>query len=297
MWCATRRAKATRCCPSKPTRASSFSTTRTRTSWPGPRPDTASSSVSRRAIRMFGSRSATADPRSPPPAPATANNVTRRHATRSHPHPSPSQTGSRAASSPPRAGRNFFWRQEALADHHAALPHSGGDPFAIRGAKKQRDQSEHRRHREAPNADARVEKRGACAADGKNGNVAGHPQQERSRVSRLYSPGPPHHVGKIDHDLCRGSGHQRRRRRASEVNAMDRILNRHRRHEHHPGDYRLPRIAIAERAKIERQGRTQYEENYLHPEQDLQRGELSPRQRRTQEPHGHHDHAENRKRK
>ena len=29
-------------------------------------------------------------------------------ATRSHPHPSPSQTGSRAASSPPRAGRNLF---------------------------------------------------------------------------------------------------------------------------------------------------------------------------------------------
>ena len=29
-------------------------------------------------------------------------------ATRSHPHPSPSQTGSRAASLPPKAGRNFF---------------------------------------------------------------------------------------------------------------------------------------------------------------------------------------------
>jgi hypothetical protein len=34
--------------------------------------------------------------------------TTKGHATRSHPHPSPSQTGSRAASSPPRAGRNFF---------------------------------------------------------------------------------------------------------------------------------------------------------------------------------------------
>src|SRR5712692_4258173 len=60
---------------------------------------------------MYGSHLATAAPQSPPPAPAiTDNQRQRRHASRSHPHPSPSQTGSRAASSPPRAGRNFFGR-------------------------------------------------------------------------------------------------------------------------------------------------------------------------------------------
>jgi hypothetical protein len=32
----------------------------------------------------------------------------RSYATRSHPHPSPSQTGSRAARLPPKPGRNFF---------------------------------------------------------------------------------------------------------------------------------------------------------------------------------------------
>jgi len=58
---------------------------------------------------MYGSRLATAASRSPPPAPTDETTKRyRRHATRSHPHPSPSQTGSRAASSPPRAGRNFF---------------------------------------------------------------------------------------------------------------------------------------------------------------------------------------------
>src|SRR5882757_7072555 len=53
------------------------STTRTKTSWPGPRLDTASSSVSRRAIRMYGSRLATAARRSPPPAPANTSQITR----------------------------------------------------------------------------------------------------------------------------------------------------------------------------------------------------------------------------
>jgi hypothetical protein len=57
---------------------------------------------------MYGSRLATTVPRSLPPAPTDNTTGTTRHATRSHPHPSPSQTGSRAASSPPRAGRNFF---------------------------------------------------------------------------------------------------------------------------------------------------------------------------------------------
>src|SRR6202163_5072824 len=79
-----------------------------KTSWPGPSPATASSSVSRRAIPTSGSRLATAAPRSPPPAPTIDNKEITGHAIRSHPHPSPSQTGSRAASSPPRAGRNFL---------------------------------------------------------------------------------------------------------------------------------------------------------------------------------------------
>src|SRR5450631_4265330 len=57
---------------------------------------------------MCGSHSATTVPRSLPPAPTNETTGTTRHAIRSHPHPSPSQTGSRAASSPPRAGRNFF---------------------------------------------------------------------------------------------------------------------------------------------------------------------------------------------
>jgi hypothetical protein len=39
----------------------------------------------------------------------------RSYATRSNPHPSPSQTGSRAASSPPRAGRNFL--RDCEVDH------------------------------------------------------------------------------------------------------------------------------------------------------------------------------------
>src|SRR3984885_8883793 len=78
-----------------------------RASWPGPRPAIASSSVSRRAIRMYGYRLATIARPPPPPAPADHKEKTG-PATRSHPHPSPSQTGSRAASSPPRAGRNFL---------------------------------------------------------------------------------------------------------------------------------------------------------------------------------------------
>src|SRR5262249_52827374 len=36
--------------------------------------------------------------------------------TRSHPHPSPSQTGSRAARLPPKPGRNFFWDIHRMAD-------------------------------------------------------------------------------------------------------------------------------------------------------------------------------------
>src|SRR5450432_3296497 len=46
-----------------------------KTSWLGPRPVTASSSVSRRATRMYGSRLATAAPRLPPPAPATEQEI------------------------------------------------------------------------------------------------------------------------------------------------------------------------------------------------------------------------------
>src|SRR5450432_531256 len=46
-----------------------------KTSWLGPRPVTASSSVSRRATRMYGSRLATAAPRLPPPAPATEQKI------------------------------------------------------------------------------------------------------------------------------------------------------------------------------------------------------------------------------
>src|SRR5258707_323864 len=83
----------------------------TRTPWPGTRLDTASSNANRRAIPMSGSRWATTDPLSPPRPHAKDQRITG-HATRSHPHPSPSQTGSRAASSPPRAGRNFFWGPE-----------------------------------------------------------------------------------------------------------------------------------------------------------------------------------------
>src|SRR6202166_4829842 len=199
---------------------------------------------------MYGSRLATAAARPPPPTPAIANRTTGNNRTRdpvtSPPLPVPDRIARGQPS--PKGWPQLFWTATSLADGLAALPRSDGRSFAIQGAKKQRDQGEHRRHSKAPNTDARVEKGGACAANGKNGDVAGHPQQARSRVSRLLSPGPPHHVGKIDHDLCRGAGHQRRRRRASEVNAMDRILNRHRRHERHPGDDRLPRIAIFERA-------------------------------------------------
>jgi len=54
---------------------------------------------------MSGSRSVQAAPRSQPPALWIHGHETRRHATRSHPHPSPSQTGSRHS---PPSGRNFF---------------------------------------------------------------------------------------------------------------------------------------------------------------------------------------------
>src|SRR5580704_1684275 len=57
---------------------------------------------------MYGFRLATADPQWPRPALAITNRTENKEpATRSHPHPSPSQTGSRAAEPPPRLGRNF----------------------------------------------------------------------------------------------------------------------------------------------------------------------------------------------
>jgi hypothetical protein len=63
---------------------------------------------------MSGSRWATTDPLSLPRPRAERQTITG-HATRSHPHPSPSQTGSRAASSPPRAGRNFLRHRKSRA--------------------------------------------------------------------------------------------------------------------------------------------------------------------------------------
>ena len=87
--CATRRATATRCSPSNPTRANSFSTTRTKTSWPGPRPDTARQATVAGRSECLGFAW-----RQPPGGrychrpriPRTTRQ--RRHATRSHPPPS-----------------------------------------------------------------------------------------------------------------------------------------------------------------------------------------------------------------
>src|SRR5882672_8815374 len=60
-----------------------------RTSWPGPRPATASSSVSRRAIPTYGSRLAMAARRLPPPAPAISNQTKKQGDTRPGHIPTP----------------------------------------------------------------------------------------------------------------------------------------------------------------------------------------------------------------
>jgi len=100
-----------------------------------------------------------------------------------------------------------------------------------------------------------------------------------------------------NHDLRRRASHQRRGRRASKVDAMGGILNRHGCYQHHPGEYRLPSVAIAERAKMDRKGRTYNQESYFQTEDDLQRRELASQQGRTQESYCDHHQAEYRKRK
>src|SRR5262249_18831146 len=64
-----------------------------------------------RTTPMSGSRSATTARRPRPPALANNKGIVE-HATRSHPHPSPSQTGSRAARLPPKPGRTFLGTRE-----------------------------------------------------------------------------------------------------------------------------------------------------------------------------------------
>lgn len=78
---------------------------------------------------------------------------------------------------------------------------------------------------------------------------------------------------------------------------MGGILNRHGCYQHHPGEYRLPSVAIAERAKMDRKGRTYNQESYFQTEDDLQRRELASQQGRTQESYCDHHQAEYRKRK
>ena len=81
------------------------------TSWPGPRPATASSSVSRRAIPTCGSRSVTAARRSPPPRHAI-DNETRILRTRdpvtSPPLPVPDRFARGQPS--PKGWPQLFWR-------------------------------------------------------------------------------------------------------------------------------------------------------------------------------------------
>jgi hypothetical protein len=74
---------------------------------------------------MCGSRSATTVRLWQPPAPTNRDHW--RHATRSHPHPSPSQTGSRAAEPPPRFGRNFFGMPERRFKSDSSVRRANSD--------------------------------------------------------------------------------------------------------------------------------------------------------------------------
>jgi hypothetical protein len=88
---------------------------------------------------MCGSRSVTAARRLQRQAPTNKEFI--EHATRSHPHPSPSQTGSRAATLPPKGGRTHLASQTSCRigmTWSAAQCHSrttgARDPLALKAA-------------------------------------------------------------------------------------------------------------------------------------------------------------------
>ena len=160
---------------------------------------------------------------------------------------------------------------------------------------KQSRETHYRRHDKAPDAKACIQKCCCSTARCEHRNVDRHPQQPCDRTLGSFRLRRPNHVGKIDHDLGRRAGHQRRGRCGTEMNAVGRILDRHRRHQHHAGDDRLPGIAIGERAEMDGENSAGNEENDFQAENDFQRGTISSQQRRTQEAYRDHHHAEHRK--
>src|SRR3974390_3031076 len=111
-----------------------------------------------------------------------------------------------------------------------------------------RKKSENRRQYEAPDAEPRIQESGSTATGSEDKNIGRHADKPRSRLVAFVNT-PVNPVGQIDHDLRRRSRHQRRWRSGAEMHTMNRVLDRHGSHQHHPRQDRLPAIAVVEGTK------------------------------------------------
>lgn len=157
-------------------------------------------------------------------------------------------------------------------------------------AEEQRERDQHGRQRERPRAAEQIGERRGGAAERERDDGPRHVREPRRRAA--HGRGVAGYAFRqVQHQLRDGARHQRRRQRIRQVQPMNRVLDRHRHHERHPGRDRGPRVAVRERAQTDRERGARDEQQPLHAEQDLQRGRMRTQHQAARHAGREHDAA------